>query len=716
MPKSQGVDSVDSQRSALNAGDSEDRSVRNTIQSILVVDPDPDFSSTVSDYLKLFGYNICYRTELDEALSYAADHDSDVVFLADNFEYNHPIDVLRKFKQVLPNSLVAILASRGDDQLAVELLKAGADDYLSRRIKDKDILTAIAALLDKFTAQPVSHIKFKENEVVLPSSTILPDSRQFWENEIPTDSRSRTGARRSEYELDPASISLVNQSKLNNENKLLEFDQLPGQLIFLDGQYNLVDINPACLELLEVEKKNIINQPAKNIIPIKFYVELVARLEPLSSQQSSLSGGQFALDFELVLNGTGGKDIPAKCRVSRFNLRLSNGLACDGYLISVEDLSKEKSAQADILYQNMWSNLLQSFGHRFINLRLDEFASEISQVVEETASFFRLDRISIYLFDKKLNKAKIYLEWLRAGGESLKLFSKKIEIDSSMPEFKILLADKIQLLQPSRQIKESTIDQSWGLSEHYSQVNALSSMVMPIVIKSKIIGWMSMDYQSDRVEWEAKDEKMLAPLNRLISEAFELREKEEQRKVTHQKLSENYGQLSEQAFLDGLTNLANRRYFDKVLESEVRRASREKTNIALLFCDVDYFKAYNDSYGHMEGDLCLKAIADVMRNEFQRAGDFVARFGGEEFAVILSGTLADDAFDSAEKLRKSVFGMQIGHKASPIGKVAISIGISSIIGPEPNDSKKLLSKADKALYKAKNRGRNRVEFSAFSPR
>jgi diguanylate cyclase (GGDEF)-like protein len=334
----------------------------------------------------------------------------------------------------------------------------------------------------------------------------------------------------------------------------------------------------------------------------------------------------------------------------------------------------------------MWSNMLQGFAHRFFNLHLSEFSSEISSLVAETAQFFRLDRVSIYLFNKERTKSKIYLEWLQKDGESLKQFSKKIEIESSMPEFERLLAKDIQLLQPSKKIIESSMQQNWGLSEHYSQVNAQSCMVMPIINKSNVIGWISMDHQSDQISWEKADIKMLAPLGRLISRAFELRTKEEQRKVTHQKLSENYGQLSEQAFLDGLTNLANRRYFDKVLESEVRRASREQSNIALLFCDVDYFKAYNDNYGHMEGDRCLKSIATAMQNEFQRAGDFVARFGGEEFAVILSGTLADDAFDSAEKLRKRIFDMEIEHRASPIGKVAMSIGISSSIAPEPNDS------------------------------
>ena len=747
MRKPQGIDSVDPQVSELSIGDSNIVGQRKTPLTILIVDPDPDFSSTVSDYLKLFGYNICFRTNIDDALGYANGRSINVVLLADNFEYNHPIDVLRRFKSELPYSFIAILASRGDDQLAVELLKAGADDYLSRRIKDRDILTSIAGLLDKRCSNLEKETVDEIDRQNLKKSTSqsVQETKQIEPPLLDHRYQNKASGIQDVETFEYNDLAAETNSKqtigFRNEH-LSTFDQLPGNLIRLNEDFNLLEINSSCLGLLGFVKEDLKQLTIENIIPGKLLAELVVQINqfdlaekqqghsapdnihpinaPVINQRSS---------FELVLNGLGNLSIPVRCQISRLNLNLSSKNSdeievvnpvknnwANEYILSIDDLSKEKATQAELLYRTMWSNLLQAFAHRFINLHLNEFSSEISNVVAETAQFFRLDRVSIYLLDKEKTKAKIYLEWLKDDEESLKQFSKKIEIQPKMPEFESLLADNIQLLEPSKKIIESSMQKNWGLSEHYSQVNAQSCLVMPILIKSKVVGWISLDHQSNQTVWERTDIKMMAPLGKLISRAFELRTKEEQRKVTHQKLSENYGQLSEQAFLDGLTNLANRRYFDKVLESEVRRASREQSNIALLFCDVDYFKAYNDNYGHMEGDRCLKSIAKVMQNEFQRAGDFVARFGGEEFAVILSGTLADDAFDSAEKLRKNIYDMAIEHRASPIGQVAMSIGISSIIAPDPNDSKKLLSKADKALYKAKNRGRNRVEISAFSPR
>ena len=151
-----------------------------------------------------------------------------------------------------------------------------------------------------------------------------------------------------------------------------------------------------------------------------------------------------------------------------------------------------------------------------------------------------------------------------------------------------------------------------------------------------------------------------------------------------------------------------------MLESEVRRASREGSNLAVLFCDVDYFKAYNDTYGHLEGDICLKAIAKVLKLEFQRASDFVARFGGEEFAIVLSGMSLEDSKDAAEKLVGKIIEQNILHHGSPIGQISISIGIASVTAPQPGDANKILSKADKALYKAKSNGRNRVEVVSYA--
>lgn len=166
----------------------------------------------------------------------------------------------------------------------------------------------------------------------------------------------------------------------------------------------------------------------------------------------------------------------------------------------------------------------------------------------------------------------------------------------------------------------------------------------------------------------------------------------------------------EKARIDGLTQVANRRRFDEFLEQEWTRHERAHKPLSILILDVDHFKLYNDHYGHQAGDECLKAVATELNHGF-RDGDLVARYGGEEFAVIMRNTRGEAAARSAERVCAAIFSAAMPHAASPVcDRVTVSVGVASAI-PEPDDtldSRELLGKADRYLYLAKRRGRNRV--------
>lgn len=168
-------------------------------------------------------------------------------------------------------------------------------------------------------------------------------------------------------------------------------------------------------------------------------------------------------------------------------------------------------------------------------------------------------------------------------------------------------------------------------------------------------------------------------------------------------------QLLEQAIRDGLTGLANRRHFNTVLALELRRARRDTAFLSLLLCDVDFFKRYNDRYGHLAGDQCLVAVAAVLNRTFRRATDLCARFGGEEFAVILSGCGPGDAARLGERLRQAVAAEQIPHEESDVARhLTISVGVASHqVGAETTPDF-MVERADRALYASKEGGRNRV--------
>jgi diguanylate cyclase (GGDEF)-like protein/PAS domain S-box-containing protein len=169
-------------------------------------------------------------------------------------------------------------------------------------------------------------------------------------------------------------------------------------------------------------------------------------------------------------------------------------------------------------------------------------------------------------------------------------------------------------------------------------------------------------------------------------------------------------ELARIARIDGLTGLANRRHFDEVLHREWARARREKQCLSLLMTDVDFFKKYNDTYGHQPGDVCLSSVAQAIRRCVKRPGDLAARYGGEEFAVIMPNTSPEGALHVAELVRAEVEVLALPHAASGVADhVTISVGVAGLV-PEDDASQpeELIRRADEALYGAKKSGRNRA--------
>lgn len=186
-------------------------------------------------------------------------------------------------------------------------------------------------------------------------------------------------------------------------------------------------------------------------------------------------------------------------------------------------------------------------------------------------------------------------------------------------------------------------------------------------------------------------------------------------KMLSEVLAQKNRELDILAKHDGLTGLANRRYFDEVITAEVRRAHRSGETLSVILCDIDYFKRYNDHYGHLAGDDCLRHISAIIQRIFQRSSDLTARYGGEEFVIILPDTSPEGAVRLAEKLRLETIAENLPHAYSDVaGCVTISIGVASaVVTDEKMTPKWFTSQADSALYKSKENGRNRVTVASF---
>jgi two-component system chemotaxis family response regulator WspR len=169
-----------------------------------------------------------------------------------------------------------------------------------------------------------------------------------------------------------------------------------------------------------------------------------------------------------------------------------------------------------------------------------------------------------------------------------------------------------------------------------------------------------------------------------------------------------YRKLSDMATIDPLTQLGNRRLHEEHAATMLEGARRARTPIALLMIDVDFFKLFNDTYGHAAGDVCLRRVAKAMEAEATRPFDLVSRVGGEEFVILLPDTPADGALRVAKRIQRSIEALNIPHQKYDRGKVTVSIGIGAVRDARTEDAESLFMLADRAVYKAKGMGRNAI--------
>lgn len=202
----------------------------------------------------------------------------------------------------------------------------------------------------------------------------------------------------------------------------------------------------------------------------------------------------------------------------------------------------------------------------------------------------------------------------------------------------------------------------------------------------------------------------------VLSDISKIKSMEMELRSLNHELSRSNERLEKTSITDSLTSLFNRRHFDSVLVKELQRATRQHTSISLLVVDIDFFKQFNDLYGHCAGDDCIKKVSLCIKQVFKRSGDLPARYGGEEFAIILPGCDGLELQERAETLRQEIVALGIPHSKSnaeriltvSIGAITYKPGPNDVAGPKP---KELFSEADKALYRAKAKGRNQVVFA-----
>lgn len=351
------------------------------------------------------------------------------------------------------------------------------------------------------------------------------------------------------------------------------------------------------------------------------------------------------------------------------------------FVYIARNITEKKKIEIKLIQQQQKEKLLNNIAWQ-IRQSLD--LSEIMlTTAQEICQFLHSNKVIIYHWQ---NYWKIMAE---SGEDSCELFNQN------------------RLNQPYLHDKYLTFYQQGKI---YVQENNKSFLVLPILVNLKKIRhfqssklWGIIAAQSNNLrKWKTEEIEFLKQLKGHLAIAIEQGELYCQLQLANR-------ELEQLAMIDYLTQLANRAAFNARLTMEWNRLAREKKPLSLILSDIDFFKQYNDTYGHLQGDECLFQVAQIFREITKRCSDLAARYGGEEFVIILPNTSRKSAIMMAEKLRSLVEELKIPHRKSLVSNfVTISIGVACMIPNYHNYYNQLIEAADQLLYQAKQQGRNRV--------
>lgn len=488
-----------------------------------------------------------------------------------------------------------------------------------------------------------------------------------------------------EYELSVSRLEQIN----NYTNQILH--SMNDMLLITNSRGIITKINRATQNLLEYREDELINESITNFFSNK-------------SSENTVNLSDLLLDetyynsFEVYCKTKTGREIIISFSCSILS---RNPFECQELLWIGRDITKRKQLELQLNHQLEQNRLLSGMTQRIRqSLSLEQI---LQTTVAEVRRLLKVDSVLFYHFVSK-NKGDIVAN---------SSFSLENKIDQ-LPGNVLIPPYFLPILEPGIIVSIDDENQAHLDSEIYKiwlEWGITSELIIPIITqnnsielrtKNKLWGVLIACQLNQDRRWEKWEIRLLEQLATPIAVAIQQAELYERLKTANQ-------ELKKMAMTDGLTLVANHRFFEEMLSKEWNRLRREAGNLSLILCDVDYFKRYNDTYGHLAGDACLKKVAQALLEAVKRSGDLVARYGGEEFAILLPKTDLQGATLIAETVCSVVRSLQIPHENSPIEPyVTISLGVASTIPEPPLTPETLILRADLALYEAKNNGRNRV--------
>ncbi len=458
-------------------------------------------------------------------------------------------------------------------------------------------------------------------------------------------------------------------------------DDAGDAILLTDMEGNFLEANKKSEELLGYSKEELVTLNASQIVP----PEEGERVRAAFALTAKTGSGWLPNTQVRQKDGeTLWADI--SCSVVQWGegLKVQQAIVRDiTYRVHIE-ASLRQQAERERLISSMQERIRQS-------LDLKEI---LETTVVQVREFLQCDRVAICRFG------------LDCSGV--------IVSESVNPKYRSILG--LTLVNPLLEENDLPAEQLGGIYQveditqtwvNKSQVNFLTQLevkamlMVPIIQSSGLWGLLIAHNCATPRRWQQSQIKFLTQLATQVGIAT-------QQSQLYEQLKEANQQLQQLATRDGLTLLSNRRHFNEYLEQEWRQMERDRTPLSLILCDIDFFKPYNDTYGHQAGDECLKRVALAIRAASKRPLDFVARYGGEEFAVILPDTDRSGAIRVGESIREAMKALQVPHSASPTCEcITLSVGMATVIPGVESSLETLIQEADLALYRAKDKGRDR---------
>ena len=464
-------------------------------------------------------------------------------------------------------------------------------------------------------------------------------------------------------------------------------ENTPDCILRCDREFRFLYVNPAVTTLSQRPRAAMVGKTSEEL----GYPDALVTLWHGAVAQAFATGQEQSLEYSLALIGN------HHTFQARVVPEVTDG-AVTSVLVVARDITDLKRAQSELVYRAEREHTLRLMTQR-IRETLD-LEAILSTAVTEIQRTFQADRTLIFRLNSDHSGVVIQEAVRPAYPVTLAM---RWEDECFPPDCYAAYAQG-----QARIVSDVGLD-SWGdcLVEFMQETGVQSKMVAPILQRQsdgsmRVWGLLITHACATPRRWQPDELDLLQQVAEQLAIALYQAE-------LHQQLQAANQELERISNTDALTQIANRRYFDRSLAQEWQRAQREQMPLALILCDIDFFKQYNDTYGHPAGDVCITAVAQVLQGCLHRSGDCLARYGGEEFAVILPHTDQMGAETMARKMQRAIAALNLPHAAHPTAqRITLSFGLAMAMPQTGLSPQNLLSRADQALYQAKQTGRNRV--------